>query len=228
MKGFIGFLVGAVLLVLVGVVLLGVSRYEERLADAQQSLAIRELARSREALAEAERYAGYLRWIPGVGARALQDVRARGAALQYWERKYDALAATKTDAISGDDTENTELQLVIANAGFRSAQTRLTDRATSMVALEEAMNGYMAVLRNAAWSEDAAHNFEYVARLRQETARGQRPQQRAESQDTAQGQQGAPAADTQMEQFEIYIPLESQERPLPGDAGKSTPNQRKG
>jgi hypothetical protein len=227
MKGIVGFLIGAVLLVLVGVVLLGASRYEERLADAQELLATRELARSRAALADAARYAGYVRWIPGVGARALQDVRAREAALLYWDRQYEALA-TKTDAIAGEDAENVDLQLVIANAGFRSAQTRLTDRATSMVALEEAMNGYMAVLRNSAWSEDAAHNFEYVARLRQETARGQRPQQRPESQDTAQGQQGAPAADTQMEQFEIYIPLESQERPLPGDAGKSTPIQRKG
>ena len=228
MKGIVGFLVGAVLLVVVGIALIGVSRYEERLADAQQLLATRELARSREALTEAGRYAGYVRLIPGVGPRAFQNIRAREAALQYWERKYDALVATKTDAIGGDDAENGELQLVVANAGFRAAQTRLTDRATAMVALEEAMNGYMAVLRNAAWNEDAAHNFEYVARLRQETARGQRPQERQESQDTAQGQQGAPAAETKMEQFEIYIPLESQERPLPGDAGKSTPNQRKG
>ena len=228
MKGIIGFVVGAVALVLVGVALIGVSRYEERLAEAQEMLATRELARSREALDAAERYAGYVRFVPGVGARALQNIRARQAALLYWERKYDALVATKTDAIAGDDAENGELQLVVANAGFRAAQARLTDRATAMVALEEAMNGYLAVLRNSAWSEDAAHNFEYVARLRQETARGQRPQQRQESEDTAQGQQGAPAADTQMEQFEIYIPLESQERPLPGDAGKSTPNQRKG
>ena len=228
MKGILGFLIGAIALVLVGTVLLGISRYEERLADAQESLATRELAASRAALTDASRYAGYVRWVPGIGARATQDIRAREAALQYWERKYDTLVATKTDAIAGEDAENTDLQLVIANAGFRSAQTRLTDRGTAMIALEEAMNGYMAVLRNAAWSDDAAHNFEYVARLRQETARGQRPQQRQESQDTAQGQQGAPAADTQMEQFEIYIPLESQERPLPGDAGKSTPNQRKG
>jgi hypothetical protein len=228
MKGFVGFLVGALALVLVGVVLLGVSRYEEHLADAQQLLATRELGRSREALAAAASYAGYVRWLPGIGARAVQDVRAREASLQYWERKYDALVATKTDAIAGEDAENTDLQLVIANAGFRAAQDRLTDRASAMIALEEAMNGYLAVLRNAAWSEDAAHNFEYVARLRQEMARGQRPQQRQESQDSAQGQQGAPAADTKMEQFEIYIPLESEERPLPGDAGKSTPNQRKG
>ena len=229
MKGIVGFLIGAFLLVIAGAVLVGVSRYEDHLADAQQLLATRELARSREALTEAERSAGYVRWVPGVGPRALQDVRARSAALQYWERKYDALVATKTDAISGDDAENVALQLVIANAGFRAAQSRLTDRGTAMIALEEAMNGYMAVLRNAAWSEDAAHNFEYVARLRQEAARGGKPpQQQPESQDSAEGQQGAPAADTQMEQFEIYIPLESQERPLPGDAGKSTPNQRKG
>src|SRR5688572_14830747 len=99
MKGIVGFLIGAVVLVLVGIALLGVSRYEERLADAQQLLATRELARSREALTEAERYAGYVRMIPRIGPRALQNIRARAAALQYWERKYDALVATKTDAI---------------------------------------------------------------------------------------------------------------------------------
>src|SRR5688572_8492054 len=114
MKGIVGFLIGAVLLVLVGVVLLGASRYEERLADAQELLATRELARSRAALADAARYAGYVRWIPGVGARALQDVRAREAALLYWDRQYEALA-TKTDAIAGEDAENVDLQLVIAN-----------------------------------------------------------------------------------------------------------------
>src|SRR5688572_26058121 len=116
MKSIVGFLIGAALLVLAGAVLIGVSRYEDHLADAQQLLATRELARSRAALAEAERYAGYVRWVPGLGAPALRDVRARAAALQYWERKYDALVATKTDAIAGDDAENVELQLVIANA----------------------------------------------------------------------------------------------------------------
>jgi hypothetical protein len=228
MRGVVGLAIGAVMLAAIGGVLVGVSRYERHVAEAQELAATQQYARSREALDAAEWYAGYVRWVPGLGRQALADLAARKAALQYWQRQYDELAATRTDAISGEDAENVDLQLVIANAGFRVAQAKATNRAAAMLAFEEAMNGYLAVLRNSAWSEDAAHNFEYVARLRQETARGQRPPNVREEQDQAQGQQGAPAADTQMEQFEIYIPLESQERPLPGDAGKSTPNQRKG
>lgn len=228
MRSTAGYLTGAALLALGGAALLGVSRYETRLADAQQLVATREFERGREALDDAARYAVYARWLPAAGARAERDLRARRAALAYWERRYDELAARRTDALSGDDAENVDLQVVLANAGFRLAQRRATDRGSAMLAFEEAMNGYLGVLRNAEWSEDAAYNYEYVARLREEVARGRRPPPPPEDQDSAQGQQGAPASPTQMEQFEIYIPLESEERPMPGDAGKSTPNQRRG
>lgn len=229
MRGLAGYLIGALLLAVAGAALLAAARYEGRLADAQQFFATGQLAQSREALDATEGYAAYARWVPGIGARALADVRARRAALDYWERRYDELAATRTDALSGDDAENVELQLVLANAGFRLAQGRATERASAMLALEEAMNGYLAVLRNARWNEEAAYNYEYVARLRDEVAKGRRPPPPPpEEQESAQGQQGAPASQTQMEEFEIYIPLESEERPMPGDAGKSTPNRRRG
>src|SRR2546430_187835 len=97
----VGFLIAALFLVALGFGAMRVSRYEGSMADAQQSLATQDYDRSREALDEAEPYASTVQWVPGIGSDPINDVRARKAGVLYWQRKYDELAATKTDAISG-------------------------------------------------------------------------------------------------------------------------------
>jgi len=78
--------------------------------------------------------------------------------------------------------------------------------------------------------EDAAFNFEYLVRLRDEVDKGKR---KPGPQDLVlKGPDGAagapPQIDSSMSDFKIYIPLESQERQDQGVAGKAAQGKRKG
>ena len=51
-----------------------------------------------------------------------------------------------------------------------------------MQALNEAATGYLTVLKNNTWHEDAAYNYEYIVRLRDELAKGRQPPQTSRQQ----------------------------------------------
>lgn len=229
MKATIGLLVGAVVLAATGAVLLATSSVERLLGDAQQHVATLKYAEAQASLDQAEEYLGYGTWLPGIGKRAADDVRARKAALQYWRRDYAALVPEGADPVGAVDEGTIELQLVVANAAHRLGESRSTDRATTLQALEESASAYLSVLKNGTFHEDAAYNYEYIIRLRDELRRGRRPPPSADSkEDGDMGQSGSPSEATSQQGFEIYVPLESQERPEGGDAGKSAPKERKG
>jgi hypothetical protein len=68
-----------------------------------------------------------------------------------------------------------------------------------------------------------------VVRLRDEIAKGRRPPTPAPQEGSDLGEGGAPTPATSMKGFEIYIPLEGNERtPEGGEAGKASAKQRKG
>ena len=233
MKGTSGFLVSAIVLVVLGGLGLTASRIQRYRADALQHIATLRYADARESLDKAEGYLTYGRWLPGLGADALKDVRARKAALQYWQREYDALVPQGADPVAAVEEDNVDLQLVVANAAYRQGQAtpvKSSDRQASVQTLEEAASGYLTVLKNSELNEDAAFNFEYLVRLRDEAAKGRRPSPppEDEKQDGDLGESGAPSEATSQKGFEIYIPLESEERPAGGDAGKAPGKDRKG
>jgi hypothetical protein len=228
MRGFVGYLIAAVVLAAAGLFAYGSAEFERDLADAQQSVATDGFDAAEERLADAERYASYARWIPQVGARAERDLATRRAALHYWKKDYASVLPRETDPVGAVDSANVDLQLVVANAAFRNAQRGMTDKAVQLQALDEAIGSYMAVLKNEAWHPDAAFNYEYLLRLRTEIAQGRRkPGATAEKTDNL-GEQGAPAQNSSTKKFEIYVPLQGEERNESGEAGKGTPIQKKG
>jgi hypothetical protein len=97
-------------------------------------------------------------------------------------------------------------------------------------ALDEAIAGYLTVLKNEDWDERAAYNYEYLVRIRDELVKGRRKTMppAPESQDASLGTAGAPGKTADMKKFEVYIPLEGEERNQAAEAGKATPNKRKG
>jgi hypothetical protein len=230
MKVTITLMVGAVVLAAAGAVLLATASVERLLADAQQHVATLKYADAQASLAKAEGYLGYGTWLPGIGSRAGDDVRARKAALQYWQRDYAALVPEGGDPVGAIEGSTVDLQIVVANAAHRLGESRSTDRATTLQALDESASAYLSVLKNnAAFPEDAAYTYEYIIRLRDELRRGRRPPPSADSkEDGDMGQSGAPSESTSQQGFEIYVPLEGQERPQGGDAGKTAPKERKG
>jgi hypothetical protein len=231
MKGLIGFLAGALILTAVGATCVAVSRIEGSLADVREQTATLQFQRAQQSLDNAATYVGYVERVPRLGTEFRDQIRLRHAVLQYWQRNYDALIAQPAEPGTIGEAPIADLQLIVANAAYRDGQAHATNRAATLEALEDAVASYATVLRNAPWHPDAAFNYEYAARLRDEITKGRRPPApRPESgeKDTELGFEGEPAAAAK-DKFEIYIPLDSGEStPAGGDAGKAPPGARKG
>jgi hypothetical protein len=230
MKGFTGFLAAALVLAAVGAIGLAVWRIEGHLAAVHDQTATQQFEQAQQSLDEASEFVAYVDWVPGVGRDFRDQIRMRQAVLQYWQRNYDALVSQEPDRTAPEIEPSVDLQLVLANGSYRAGQARATTRAATLEALDQAVSGYATVLRNSRWRSDAAYNYEYAIRLRDETTKGRKPPSAASPVrgDTELGLQGEPAAMTRP-RFEIYIPLDNGEsRPVGGDAGKAPPGTRKG
>jgi hypothetical protein len=230
MRGVAAFAIGTVLMVVAGLACLGVSRLEAHLADAGTYLSTQQYEAASASLREAGRYAGRARFVPWLGSDARQEIAARGAAVLYWQREYDAVLPESADPVATLEDANVERQLVVANAVFRVGQTRFTDRESTVKALEESASGYLTVLKNNTWHPDAAFNYEYLVRLRDEAAKGRQPPPPQTNEEEADlGEAGAPTPATSQEGFQIYVPLEQGEKnPSGGEAGQAAPRERKG
>jgi hypothetical protein len=228
------YLAGAVVLAILGVVCLGASRLDRQFADAQQMLITADYAAADASLNGVERYYEYASSVPWVGEAPVNGVRAHRAAIKYWQRQYDVLApADRTDPVADVAPGNVALQLIVANAVYRDGQPRAKDRATTLAVLESAISAYRTVLNNARRAEDAvyaadaAYNYEYVVRLRDEVLKGRRRALPAPDEDGNFGPPGE-SQDAEFEQeFKKYVPLEQDERIQPG-AGQFDPPARKG
>jgi hypothetical protein len=229
MKDVTVFLVAAVLCATVGIASLTVARLQRHMADAQEQIATLRYEEAQASLDAAERYLEYGQWLPGLGDDSLKEVRTRKAALLYWQGDYEAVLPAQAEPVAAVDESNADLQLVVANAAFRAGLTRAKERADILQSLNEAVNGYAIVLKNDTWNEDAAHNYEFVVRLRDDIAKGRRPPTPQPEKGADLGEGGAPSPSTTTKGFEIYIPLEGNERtPASGEAGKAEAKQRKG
>lgn len=229
MKSIAGFVIAAMVVAVFGAVFMSAGRFERTMADAQEYASTQRYDEARERLDAADAYVPYGRWIPRIGAVAENDVRARRAALEYWQRNYAAVLPRDADPVGGVDASNLELQTIVANAAYRAGQATATDRQSTLQAYDEAIGGFQTVLKNDTWSEDAAFNYEYAIRARDEFAKGRRKTSGAPREGDPQlGQQGEPAKSGDSRKFEIYVPLNGSERTKAGEAGKGTGIQRKG
>lgn len=234
MKGVTGFLVGAVVLAIVGAACLGARAIEREVARVQQDFATFKYDEPEATFDTAERYFEYASRFPGFGNGPLNDVRARRATLRYWQNQYDDLVPKQSDPVTAIPADNVDLQLVVAHAVYRSGQARSIDKPTTLEALDAAIAGYLTVLRNAPGQNDAAYNYEYLVRLRDEVEKARRfpgsspstPDEGSPAKSPA-GEPGGQPATREAPQFKIYIPLESNERD-DGLAGKAGQIKRKG
>jgi hypothetical protein len=230
MKGITGYLISAVALALLGGALLVAAGLDRDVATAQEHVVAQKYDTVEPAYEKAEKYYDYASHIPGVGEGPANDIRTKHATLHYWQKDFAAVIPQQTDAVGSVPADNPDLQLVVANAVYRTAQSKMKDKETTMAGLDQGILSYVTVLKNSPRNEDAAFNFELLVRLRDELDKGKRKPGPAEM--VLKGPDGAsgapPTIDSSMSDFKIYIPLESQERQDQGVAGKASAGKRKG
>jgi hypothetical protein len=229
MSGITAYLLTAVVLALAGAASLAVGALERRMAATEERLATLQYEDAAAALSEASELAQYGRWAPGRGERIARDLETYEASLQYWQKQYEGVLPRDADPVGAVEPGNLPLQLVVANAAYRAGQRRSEGREATIQMLDETIAGYATVLGGDEWDERAAYNYEYLVRVRDELARGRRKSVPPPPEDdSAMGSAGAPAQATEMQKFEIYVPLEGEERNEAAEAGKSGPKGRKG
>lgn len=227
MRGVTRYVLGAVVLTVLGAACLAAGMMERRMAAAQQEVAALDYDGPETVFTELEPYYQYGSSLPWIGTGPVDDIRTRRAALQYWQGQYSLLAAQQgdqPDAAAGDN--NVELQLIRANAVYRVNQAQAKDQATALKALDAGIEAYANVLRNDEWSQTAAYNYEYLVRLRAQVSTGRgKMTLSADGQEGQFGAGGKPPEDGSTPEFKIYVPIEPEEA---GKAGKSGPIERKG
>ncbi len=228
MRAITGWLLGALVLALAGGVCLAAGLLDREMAHAQEHVVSGEYDEPQTILETAERYFEYASRLPWIGNGPLNDVRARKAALHYWQRQYGAIVPEIADPVGNVASDNIELQLVVANAMYRTGQAEAKDRPTIIAALDAGINAYLTVLKNAAHQELAAYNYEYLVRLRDDIAKGRRKAEPPPDVVGPYGHQGGPPFVSEKNEFQIYVPLESSEADKAAGAGKSAPMKRKG
>jgi len=235
MKEIAMYAAAAVVLAVIGGICLGASRLDRQMAHAQETLLTSDYDAADASLQIVERYYEYGSRLPWVGTGPVNDVRARRAAVNYWQRKYSALApANRTDPVSDVEADNLPLQLIVADAVYRDGQPRAKDRATMLQVLDSSIDAYRAVLSNARRPEDApyaevaAYNYEYVVRLRNEIVNGRRRAVPLPIDVRTFGSEGKPEDPAFEEEFKQYVPLEKEEREDNQPGKLAAPPVRKG
>ena len=223
MKGIASHVLGAIVLMLLGGGCLVVSMIERQMAEAQQRVTTLQYDGVEETLDNVERYFEYGTRLLWIGDERLNDVRARKAASQYWQRQYGSIIPQQTNPVGAIASDNLELQFVVANAAYRMGRVEATDQAATLQAIVTGIDSYLTVLRNATRHETAAYNYEYLVRLRDDFEEGGDLSEDEEGgQNGAQG--GAPLEEGS-DDFQIRVPLENEEM---GNPGSGSPIQRQG
>ena len=160
------------------------------------------------------------------------------ATVAYWLGHYEGVknGAEDTESSTAENTErDAALLLMVANAAFREAEREMT-----VQKLDGVLQAYASAMRAAAHT-DAAYNYEYVARLRDQVARtkGKDVQPKGAAAvavsagdlpagPTIHGRPGAPPPDAKMEDFQMLAPLEFGDRETQPEATPGVKRERKG
>ena len=164
------------------------------------------------------------------------------ATVAYWLGQYDSVVA----ATGGEDAAAADAEVLrtAANAAFRDSQ-RLPpgggnrEPGAAVQRLDVVLQAYASALKASPRDLEAAYNYEYVARLRDQVARSQgrvkpRPAPAAvmagdlPAGPTIHGKPGMPPPEAKMEDLEMLAPLEYGDREAQPEATPGAKRERKG
>lgn len=210
-----------------------------RVADARQQMATLQFEVDDE-LVPAATVSDYL---PGDRGRLADDIRRIRATVSYWIGGYDAVIEEKSLEL------DPEVLLTAANASFRASERDGGTQQEQVQRLDGVLQAYASVLKAAPRHAEAAYNYEYVSRVRDQVASrvpGKTPpapavpvRARARSTGsgragdlpagtTIHGRPGGPPPDMKAEEFEVIAPMEYGDREAQPEATPGGKIQRKG
>jgi hypothetical protein len=203
-----------------------------RVADARQDLAVLhhdDLDTLLPQAAMSDYFAGDRRGLSG-------DIRIVKATAAYWLGRYGAVTADTTESAM-----DAQILLTAANAAFREAQSDPAAGSAAVQRLDGVLQAYAAALKASPRHVEAAYNYEYVARIRDQVARS--PQGRIAKSPasagpvmggdlpagpTIHGAPGAPPPDAKMEELQTIAPMEYGDREAQPEATPGAKRERKG
>ena len=228
MKSITAYLCMSAVFALLGAAFLGLGRLDRDMAHAQQSVSTLKYDEADQTYANVERYADYGSRLPWIGHGPVNDIRTRRAQLQYWQGRYAAVTSQQPDPVSAVPVENVGLQLVVASASYRLGRIQAKDKQSTLKAVESGIQSYQTVLKNAPHSEDAAYNYEFLVRLREELLQGRVTPNAPSAPDDPNGRVGIVFERGDASRFRQYVPLDKEERDKTGNPAKVAPIKKKG
>lgn len=174
--------------------------------------------------------------------RLSDDIRVARATVAYWLGRYGVVAED-----TGTGQADAAILLAAANASFREAQRDPRTGPAAAQKLDGVLQAYASAMKAASSGDvvakDAAYNYEFVARLRDQVARTSQgraaklgPLTPAKPQfggdlpigATVHGAPGAPPPDAKMEELQMIAPMEYGDREAQPLATPGARRQRKG
>jgi hypothetical protein len=227
----------AVAVMAVGLALWLGGRVQSRGVTAQRSFLTMQYAPPIDQYDALERSTRFVPEIGGVaGWRA--GLRAQRAASLYWLGRYPELTAPRepVSGARGEATGNPGHLLLIANAAYRQAAGDLNEQ-TPPERFDSIARMYLDALEGDAELVDAAYNYEFVVRRRNQLARERTARRRPRPADADDGRavmpslHGSPGAappDADLKEFKVIVPQRPEERSQQPEAGVSGGKVRKG
>ena len=219
------------------------SRLAMRVAEAKQDIATLNHDNV-DALKPARVLSDYL---PGERRRLSDEIGIAKATVAYWLGRYDSVAA---DTNSGK--ADAEILLAAANAAFRDVQRNPGSGPAAVQRLDSVLQAYSSAMKatsdqqalaSVALANEAAYNYEFVARVRDQVARipanktaqigpitPAKPMMGGDLPlgPTIHGAPGAPPPDAKMEELNTIAPMEYGDREAQPEATPGGKKDRKG
>ncbi len=217
--------------------------FEWKMAKAVESSVVFDFESPGKIYGELERRFAYLNKIPYVFDQWHKEIAIKNAEIEYWKQDY--LSLTMSDDKLAEQIP--QVSFIRANAEYRSIETE-KNRKLVIEGLERAINGYLQTIKDESGHFDVAFNYEYLFRLRNETAKSKKLplslKSQADNKKDGSGQQesqpgkgegmhgkeGSQVTDSAETKIKIHIPLESDEAKEKGgkEAGKGDAQRKKG
>ena len=214
------------------------SQLSARVADARQSVATFDY----QATTALETGRSVTDYLPGQ-RRLSDDISIAKARVAYWLGRYDAVTADTQGRADAD------VLLASANAAFRQAQKDSATGPAAVQQLDGVLQAYAAALKAAprpgdalgsvALAKEAAYNYEFTARVRDQVAKGGKTARIPSATvgvmggdlpagPTIHGSPGAPPPDAKTEEFQTIMPMEYGDREAQPEATPGVKRERKG